>query len=77
MLEIGVTVPSCSQWWRPVVLVQKKDGGLQFCMDLSKLNTISAFDPYSIQQVDELVEQLGKAFYLTLCKGYWQVSLIE
>jgi len=58
--------------------VPKKDGGLRFCVDFSKLNNISAFDPYPMPRVDELVERLGKAEFLStldLCKGYWQVPL--
>ena len=78
MLEMGVIVPSRSEWCSPVVLVPKKDGSLRFCVDFSKLNSISAFDPYPMPRVDELVERLGKAQYLStldLCKGYWQVPL--
>ena len=78
MLEMGVIVPSRSEWCSPVVLVPKKDGGLRFCVDFRKLNAISAFDPYPMPRVDELVERLGKAQYLStldLCKGYWQVPL--
>lgn len=78
MLDMGVIVPSHSEWCSPVVLVPKKDGGLRFCVDFSKLNSISAFDPYPMPRVDEMVERLGKAQYLStldLCKGYWQVPL--
>lgn len=78
MLEMGITEPSHSEWCSPVVLVSKKDGGLCFCIDFSKLNSISAFDPFPMLRVDELVEQLGKARNLStldLCKGYWQVPL--
>ena len=78
MLEAGVIVPSHSEWCSPVVLVPKKDGGLRFCVDFRKLNAISAFDPYPMPRVDDLVERLGKAKFLStldLCKGYWQVPL--
>lgn len=49
-------------------------------MDFSKLNSISAFDPYPTPRVDELVERLGKVKYLSTldqCKGYWQVPLSD
>ena len=38
MLEIGVICRSTNPWANPIVLVHKKDGGLQFCIDLRKLN---------------------------------------
>ncbi len=78
MLEMGVIEPSRSEWCSPVVLVPKKDGTLRFCVDFSKLNAVSAFDPYPMPRVDELIERLGKAKYLStldLCKGYWQIPL--
>ncbi|XP_069370624.1 uncharacterized protein [Paralichthys olivaceus] len=78
MLEMGVIEPSHSEWCSPVVLVPKKDGGLRFCIDFSKLNSISTFDPYPMPRVDEMVERLGRAKFLStldLCKGYWQVPL--
>lgn len=59
---------------------KKKDGTLRFCVNFSKLNAISAFDPYPKPRVDELVERLGKAKYLStldLCKGYWQIPLTD
>ncbi len=78
MLEMWVIKPSRSEWCSPVVLVPKKDGTLRFCVDFSKLNAVSAFDPYPMPRVDELIERLRKAKYLStldLCKGYWQIPL--
>lgn len=80
MLEMGIIEPSRSEWCSPVVLVPKKDGTLRFCIDFSRLNSISAFDPYPMPRVDELVERLGNAKYLStldLCKGYWQIPLAD
>ncbi|KAK7934058.1 hypothetical protein WMY93_004954 [Mugilogobius chulae] len=81
MLETGIIEPSRSEWCSPVVLVPKKeDPRLRFCVNFSKLNAVSAFDPYPMPRVDELIERLGHASYLTtldLCKGYWQVPLDE
>lgn len=81
MLATGIIEPSRSEWCSPVVLVPKKDDPkLRFCINFSKLNAVSAFDPYPMPRVDELIERLGHASYLStldLCKGYWQVPLEE
>ncbi|KAI4881763.1 hypothetical protein NFI96_000363 [Prochilodus magdalenae] len=80
MLKMGIIEPSDSEWCSPVVLVPKKDGGLRFCVDFSKLNAVSAFNPYPMPRADELIERLGKAKVLStsdLCKGYWQVPLSQ
>lgn len=73
MLAMGVTEPSRSEWCSPVVLVPKKDDMKQrFCINFSKLNAVSAFDAYPMPRVEELIEHLGHAMYLTtldLCKG--------
>lgn len=81
MLATGIIEPSRSEWCSPVVLVPKKDDPkLRFCVNFSKLNAVSAFDHYPMPRVDELIERLGNANFLTtldLCKGYWQVPLTE
>ena len=39
MLDVGVIKPSKLALSNSVVLVQKKDGGLRFCIDFWRLNT--------------------------------------
>uniref|UniRef100_A0A3B3HAG4 Gypsy retrotransposon integrase-like protein 1 n=3 Tax=Oryzias latipes TaxID=8090 RepID=A0A3B3HAG4_ORYLA len=78
MLSLGVIEPSKSEWCSPVVLVPKKDGSIRFCIDFRYLNSVSKFDSYPTPRIDDLIERLGCAKYLTtidLCKGYWQVPL--
>ncbi|XP_073699461.1 uncharacterized protein [Garra rufa] len=78
MLKLGVIEPSRSPWSSPIVLVPKPDGTLRFCNDYRRLNEVSAFDSYPMPRVDELLERLGRARYITtldLTKGYWQVPL--
>ena len=33
MLELGAMQPSASPWASPVVLIEKKDGEVHFCVD--------------------------------------------
>ena len=78
MLRLRVIEESRSAWSSPVVLVPKPDGSFRFCNDFRKLNEVSEFDAYPMPRVDELIERLGPARYLTtldLTKGYWQVPL--
>ncbi|XP_035998471.1 uncharacterized protein LOC118564417 [Fundulus heteroclitus] len=78
MLELGIIEESRSEWCSPIVLVPKKDASLRFCIDFRHLNAVSNFDPYPMPRVDDLLEKVGSASYITtldLCKGYWQVAL--
>ncbi|TKS65328.1 Retrovirus-related Pol polyprotein from transposon 17.6 [Collichthys lucidus] len=78
MMELGIIEVSCSEWCSPIVLVPKKDGSLRFCIDFRYLNAVSNFDPYPMPRIDDLVERVGRAQYITtldLSKGYWQVAL--
>ena len=78
MLRLRVIEESRSAWSSPVVLVPKTDGTFRFCNDFRRLNEASQFDAYPMPRVDELIERLGPARYLTtldLTKGYWQVPL--
>lgn len=80
MLSLGIIEVSKSEWCNPVVLVPKKDGSIRFCIDFRYLNSVSLFDSSPTPRIDDLLERLGKAKYLTtldLSKGYWQVPLTE
>ncbi|CAJ0937379.1 unnamed protein product [Ranitomeya imitator] len=80
MLDLGVIEESHSAWSSPIVLIPKPDGSIQFCNDFRKLNAVSKFDAYPMPRVDELIDRLGKARYITtldLTKGYWQIPLAE
>lgn len=59
---------------------KEKDGTLRICVDYRKLNSVSVADAYPMPRVDDLIDQLGKAKYITtldLTKGYWQVPVAK
>ena len=78
MLDAGVVRPSNSPWCNAVVLVRKKDGSLQFCIDFRRLNTLTVKDSHPLPRICETLESLaGAAHYSTfdLNSGFWQVPM--
>ena len=79
MEKDGIIKRSTSKWAFPIVLV-KKDGSLWMCVDYRRLNTVSEADAYPMPRVDDMIDALGKAKFITtldLARGYWQVSIQE
>ena len=63
-----------------VVLVQKKDVILRFCIDLRELNNWTIKDAYSLPCIDAILDSLQGSqwfFSLKLKSGYWQVKMDE
>lgn len=80
ILQLGVIEPSTSEWSNPIVMVVKKDDSLRFCNDFKKVNAQSEFDAFPLSMLEDLIEHVGQAKFLTtldLCKGYWQVPLSD
>ena len=80
MLDIGTICKLHSPWASAVVLVQKKDSGLRFWIDLRKLNNWTIKDAYSLPHIDKTLDSLqGSQWFssLDLKSGYWQVKMDE
>ncbi|KYO26028.1 hypothetical protein Y1Q_0003794 [Alligator mississippiensis] len=78
MEELEVIRPSTSPWASPVVLVQKQDGTIRFCVDYRKLNAITTPDLYPMPTMGTLLDRLGPAKVIStlgLSKGFWQIAL--
>ena len=73
MLKNKVIRPSTSPWSSPIIMVQKKDGSWQFCIDFRKLNSITHKDAYPLPRIDETLESLaGSTIWIScLVIGKW------
>lgn len=80
MLEIGVIRPSKSPWSSPVVMVTKKDGSVRFCVDSRKLNSVTVRDSYPLPRIQDILDNLRGARYLTSLdfrSAFWQIPLAD
>ena len=80
LLDRKLIQPSSSPWASPVVLVNKKDGSVRFCIDYRKLNQITIKDVYPLPRIDDCLNALGNAQYFStfdLASGYWQIPMNE
>ena len=79
MLENGIIEESSSDWASPIVLVPRRTS-LRLCVDYRRLNAVSKIEAYPMPRIDELIDQLGRAKYISkidLTKGYWRMPLAE
>ncbi len=81
MVENGIAEPSNSPWSSPCILVPKANTtSPRFCSDFRKLNSVTTPDSYPLSRVDDCVDRIGSACYVSkfdLLKGYWQVPLTD
>ena len=80
MEDSGVIHPSKSPYASPIVVVMKKDGSTRICVDNRRLNSCSTRDAFLLPRIEDALEALGQAKYLStldLTSGYWQVEVAE
>nr|GEZ54306.1 putative reverse transcriptase domain-containing protein [Tanacetum cinerariifolium] len=76
----GFIRPSSSPWGAPVLVVKKKDGSLQMCIDNQELNKLTVKNRYPLPRIDDLFDQLqGSSVYskIDLRSGYHQLRVRE
>lgn len=65
-----------SEWSSPVTLIPKPDASLCFCVDYRKVNAFTRKDVFPIPRVEDFMEAIVHAKYLTkldCMRGFWQV----
>lgn len=79
MLEAGIIEPiEESEWISPMVVQEKKQGGIRICVDLRKLNDACLHDPFPTPFTDEVLENVGgqEAYSFTDgFLGYHQIKI--
>ena len=80
MLDGLAIQPSTSPWCNVVVLMQKKDGTLRFCIDFRCLNDRMEKDAHPLPRMPEIMETMvGARMFscMDLKSGFWQVKMAE
>jgi hypothetical protein len=65
-------------WFYPIVVVLKKNGKLQICMDFQKLNVVTKKDPYPLPFIEEVLDMVAKHEVYSFLDGfssYYQIMI--
>jgi hypothetical protein len=75
MLEARIIEPVVeSEWISPMVVQDKKTGGIIICVDLRKLNDACLHDPFPTPFTDEVLENVGGEGGLFLHRWILRIS---
>ena len=80
LLELGIIRPSQSSYASPCMLIDKPDEGVRLVIDYSLLNKNCYCQAHPIPRIDDLIDKVGQAKFLTkldLTKAYWNILLDE
>ena len=83
MEKLGVIrkIDKPTEWCHPIVVVNKPNGDIRLCIDLTKLNAAVERELHHLESVEETMAKLGnECVYMTKIdanSGYWQIPLDE
>ena len=71
MLELGILEHvEESEWISPMVVQEKKTGGIKICVDLKNLTNSCLHDPFPTPFIDEVLENVGGQEYYSFTDGF-------
>jgi hypothetical protein len=71
MLDAGIIeLMEESKWIIPMVVQDKKIGGVQICMDMRKLNDACLHDPFPTPFIDEVLNNVGGQETYSFTNGF-------
>ena len=76
----GIIRSSCSPYASQVVIVWKKTGEIQLCIDFRVLNTITVHDSFPLPHIEEALQAVKVAVWFTsfdFAQGYLQLAMLE
>jgi hypothetical protein len=81
MLEVGIIEPvEESEWISPMLVQEKKQGGIRICIDLRKLNNACLHDLFPTPFTDEVLENVGGHevySFIDGFSGYHQIKITQ
>ena len=78
LLADDIIEESTSDWSSPAILVPKPGGSIRCVIDYRKVNSIVEDESFPIGRIDDLIDKVGKAKYLTkfdLSSSFHQIAL--
>ena len=80
MVKRKVIRKSNSPWAAPILLADKKNGNVRFCVDFCCLNEKTKKDSYPLPRMDEILAALGSSSYFSsidLSEAFWSIPIRE
>ena len=65
LLDNDFIEPSQSEWSSPCILVPKPDWTFCMCTDYRKVNSVTETDTFPIPLIDNCIDNIGQAKYVT------------
>ena len=78
LTNAGIARPSTSPWASPVVMVSTKDNSWRMCVDYRRLNSLTKFDCFPLQRLDEALDAFAGSTVFSSCDlamAYHQVPV--